>query len=45
MKTLLSAGSPTTWERQELRTIEHALMRMDAKRAEPCQNCGKRFHL
>ena len=45
MKTLLSVGSPTTWEQQELRTIENALRRMDAKRAEPCQNCGKRFHL
>jgi hypothetical protein len=44
MRALLSAGVPTTWEQQELRTIDGALKRMDTKRSELCQNCGKRVH-
>jgi RNA polymerase-binding transcription factor DksA len=45
MKALLSAGTPTLWEQQELRTIEGALRRIDVKRPEHCQNCGKRIHV
>jgi len=45
MKTLLSAGTPTMWEQQELRTIDGALKRIDAKRSEHCPNCGKRIHV
>jgi hypothetical protein len=45
MKMLLSAGTPTVWEQQELRTIDGALRRIDAKRPEHCPNCGKRIHV
>jgi hypothetical protein len=45
MKALLTAGPPSNWVRQELHTLEDALMRIDATKPEPCRRCGASFHL